>query len=735
MGSGDADVYTPPVTTESYFSSTSCNTTGWKYFCGLHLVFCSGIDELQRIIVGEKDVWTGVITANSRLSLNKPDVFGGTRREGGVVGNVDIEFGGPTQGPNAYLVSKLGAVMPAFRGLFGMVVNKAYLSANNPYIKAWSIQAKRVKTGWHDELASVGTGGDMNPAHIIRECLTNITWGGLGLAAADIDDVSFLAAATTLHAEGFGLSFIWDINKSLDEFIGFVVSHINGVCFFSHVTGLMTLRLIRKEDTSLAPVLDESTVIDMTSFTNTSVSEAVNQVVVKYITRDGRSLAVSVHDIAGINRADGKINSVEIEYPGVATAELAGRIAARELTQYCTPMAAVELVINRKYYDLEIGDYFRFSWEALGIANMVMRVASVEFGPFTDNALHIKAVRDIFSLSQVAFTSTAASLWQNPINPPANSPYQRVEEMTWWQFTRLYGESLLVQADLVDQSTRLICFCVKPSPDAGLFTMITRPAGGASWANKGQAVFAERATLAVSLPSETFSEIAVPSGITVAVGDYGYIDQEIVVVATIGVGTVTIGRGIMDTLPVYHAAGAPVWFTQNSFAVDREDRVVGEGVDVAMLTSTALGQLPIAEAAINPVVCGGRMMRPYPPGKLFINGLVWSQAAIAAGAGLSLVWAGRNRLAQTVYLVTQDADNIIPEPGTTYTLRIYGETDVLLKTVIGIVAPEYTYDTLTEQSDSGFTAPRLNTSLRIELEAVRGTLTSREKWNVTVNRG
>ncbi len=44
----------------------------------------------------------------------------------------------------------------------------------------------------------------MNPAHIIRECLTNSVWG-IGVSESNIDDVSFKKAADTLFDEQMGM--------------------------------------------------------------------------------------------------------------------------------------------------------------------------------------------------------------------------------------------------------------------------------------------------------------------------------------------------------------------------------------------------------------------------------------------------------------------------------------------------------------------------------------------------
>jgi hypothetical protein len=127
------------------------------------------------------------------------------------------------------------------------------------------------------------------------------------------------------------------------------------------------------------------------------------------------------------------------------------------------------------------------------------------------------------------------------------------------------------------------------------------------------------------------------------------------------------------------------------------------------------------------------MMRPYLPGNLRINGNRWP-SSIGAAEELALTWAHRDRTTQTVSLVRQDEGNIGPEAGVTYTLRLYGETGTLLRTVTGITGAGYTYAGKDEEDDSGFVPVRLNTSLRFELEAVRGSLASFQKWNISVVR-
>ena len=82
---------------------------------------------------------------------------------------------------------------------------------------------------------AVGAGPDMNPAHILRECLTNRDWG-LGHSPVEIG-ASFAAAADRFHREGFGLSLIWQQDSSIEEFIAGVLDHVDATLFIDRRTG------------------------------------------------------------------------------------------------------------------------------------------------------------------------------------------------------------------------------------------------------------------------------------------------------------------------------------------------------------------------------------------------------------------------------------------------------------------------------------------------------------------
>lgn len=676
----------------------SCSTVGYRYYAGLHLVFCHALDYLLKIRVGEKEAWSGAASGNTSIGINQPGLFGGEDREGGVVGTVDVCFGGPGQTRNGYLQSRLGAAIPAFRGLFGLVVRKSMLSANNPYIKEWSILGRRSRIGWRDDLADiVAPDGhvDMNPAHIILEALTNTSWGGLGYPLADIDLDSFQTAANLLKAEGFGLSLIWAKNTSIEDFIRIICDHIDAKVFYGHSDGLLRIKLIRNDyNIGALPVLNESNIIDLVDYTGPAATEAVNQVTVNWVDRDNQPQSVTVQDLASLARTNGQINSVTLDFVGIASPVLAAKVAARELQQLCMPIGSCTLVINRTQSDLDSGDCFNFCWGPLGIENMAMRVDTVEIGMHTDSQIRITAVRDVYGLGAISLTSPGASLWTSPINLPAAATKRQITEITWWQFVREYGESAAVLAELDDTSTMVQCYCDRPSPDAINYEMWTRNSGG-EWGYRDTDSFPWVGSLAASVEPEVESTLVMLEGIDinmVRVGTYAALGEELIAITGVDValGTITVDRGVLDTIPVSHAEGTYLWCHDGLFGLDRTERAVGEAVEVRILPSTSKGRLALADAPTNTITTVGRMMRPYPPGDFKIDGFRWPDE-IGESAAVALTWAHRDRLTQTVSFVRQDVGNIGPEIGATYTVRVYNHDDVLVHTEEDITGTSYTF--------------------------------------------
>lgn len=139
-------------------------TVGYWYHptfvLGLHMGPC---DAFLRFRAGDVDAWSGELTASGTISIDAPDLWGGTESEGGIQGDVDVMFGEATQMPSAYYDSVFGADPSAHRGTVRLTFkgNGGYVAgpfgthralgrfgAMNPYPKAVATLTRRVFKGW-----------------------------------------------------------------------------------------------------------------------------------------------------------------------------------------------------------------------------------------------------------------------------------------------------------------------------------------------------------------------------------------------------------------------------------------------------------------------------------------------------------------------------------------------------------------------------------------------------------
>lgn len=128
--------------------SSKKQTVGYKYFFGLHMGIGRGpVDALHEIRVADKQAWYGRVTGNKTIKIDKPDLFGGEEKEGGVKGSLEVMMGEPTQEASTGLKAMLGSLLPGFRGMFTVFYN-GLVSVNNPYPKAWKFRLNRVLKGW-----------------------------------------------------------------------------------------------------------------------------------------------------------------------------------------------------------------------------------------------------------------------------------------------------------------------------------------------------------------------------------------------------------------------------------------------------------------------------------------------------------------------------------------------------------------------------------------------------------
>jgi len=705
-------------------------TVGYWYGLGMHMVLCHGpVDEVQEVQVGERTAWTGNVASNASIAIRRRDLFGGEEREGGVDGTLDVMMGDVSQTPNAYLQSKLGTDIPAFRGVLS-VVWRGLVAAMNPYIKPWRFRVKRIPKAWYAAKAEIS--GDANPAHIVRECLTNAEWG-MGYPSSDIDDTSFTAAADTLYSESFGLSILWSQEQPIEDFVLSILRHIDGVLYVHPRTGLFTLKLARADYTaSSLPVLSPANVLAIEEFSRPSWGEITNQVTLQY--RDGptdKDASITVHDIAAIHLQGGVV-ATTVQYPGISRAELANRVAMRELKQLSSTLAKVTLVANRQASSLDIGSVFKLTWPAYGITEMVMRVARIGYGELTDGRVRIEAVQDIFGLPAAVYTDPPPTGWQDPISLPAPCPAQTLYEVPYWQIVKdVVGEIPSILADIDPTEGAVATLGARPSNDTIDYHAFAWDTAASAWSDRGRGSFAPTALLASDLPQAAANvTVTVSNAIDLAyveAGDFAIVDEEWLLVQAVNVSasTVTLARGVLDTVPVAHTSGARIWFVQPHYI--SPEYVAGETAQLRLAPKTGKGELDVSLAATITRTIDQRFIRPYAPGNVKINGTAYP--AVVAG-DISIAWANRNRVNQTANVILQSDGNITPETGQTTTIRFYDQANTLRRTYAGTTGTSQTW-TLSQIIADGAGA---SGSVRVEIESSRDGYASWQRHSITFDR-
>jgi hypothetical protein len=708
--------------------SSKKQVIGYKYYLGIHMVMCHGpIDKVTQIRCDDKLAWKGTSTGGM-ITVNAPNLFGGEDREGGVSGIVDFQFGGSTQAQDSYLSGLLGSDVPAYRGVASAILKHTYVGMS-PYIKAWAFRGTRIMTGadggaqWYSRKAAIGD--DMNPAHILYECLTSKTWG-MGYEAGDIDEASFIAAADALYTEGLGMSILWDRQKELQDFINVITDHISGALYVSKDTGKFTLKLIREDYTiGDLPVFDESNISSIKDFTRPLVGELINTVTVIFWDSDtGKESSVTVQDIA-LLASQGTSIGTTIQYPGFSNGDNAVYAASRDLQALSTPLFTCTLTLTRAGSELSIGDPFVLSWDDYGIESVVMRVTEMKFGGINNSQIVISAVQDIFSVSDAVMVPPPVTDWISPATEPQAVTEYDYFEAGYWDI--LFFDSKAT-ADAVAYGSGYLGITAKaPSSDSYYATLYVK--GPSGYESKGRLEFAPYTTLAQPMV-ETDTELYFTSlyDYTYAIGKYIRVGDECMVIDTVDTvnSKFTVGRGVLDTLPQRHATSTPVYFPGVESATSNTLYATGSNISAKLCTVTMQGTLDLDDAPVMSQSVFGRAALPYPPARFKINGVFFGTTASAA-AGLTLAWVHRDRTLQISETLYDQLDNSIgPEAGVTYTAQLRTTGGTLISKQTGLTGQSTLFDTAT-------ITPYIGRDIRVQLWSVRSGLDSWQKYDHTVS--
>ena len=521
--------------------------------------------------------------------------------------------------------------------------------------------------------AAFGQGPDMNPAHIIRECLTNADWG-LGHTFADIGP-SFATAADALFAEGFGLSLLWQRESTIEEFIADVLKHIDAYLYVDRRSGRWELRLIRADyDPETLPVFDDTNVVDWGELGRREAADLVNSVTAKFSdARTDQTGSVSVTDTALVQDL-GQVVSATVDYPGIRFESLAVRVAERDLRALSAPILSGEITVSRVRANLDPGDVIVLSNPQRGLNGIVVRIVEIDHGDGRANGLRLKIAEDVFGLGQTALVGGDSGAPSSLILPPKPLTRRWVAEAPYWLLVQELGHA---QADaLLEEDPgvgAIVAAGERPSADA-LSAQVWSDSG-VGYTLEEAVEFVPTALLASDISDDPGERVFTVGGWTglgdVAIGTLAAIGDELVRIDGVSATALTVGRGCLDTVPQAHPAGTPIVCWQQLANASDAGFAAGETVTIKMLPETGFGTLPLAQAPEDAVTLASRAIRPLPPGDLRGNGTsVVNPNALNLGPVL-LTWSHRDRLTQTSSVFdAYDAADIGPEPGVTYVVEI-----------------------------------------------------------------
>ena len=679
--------------TKGMFSSKK-TVTGYRYYMGVQLGICHGPDvQLREVKFGDDVAWSGLSTGGP-IKINKPALFGGdTNGSGGISGTMRFYPGALTQAANEYLVGKVGSdLVSAIRGVSYCVIEGMYIG-NSSSPQATSFVVSRFPKSPDERFSDYEQIGlDANPAFFIYEMITHGLYGAdLGYSSIDLD--SFTSAAKTLFDEGLGISAVIDSSTTAGDVINDVKRVIQGALQTDPATGALKLRLIRNDYIiDELPLLDQSNIKNLSGFTRGSLDTAITEVKLKYTSIDDdftERTVIAQNNALRIHKGDS--DGQVVQMPMISTRDTAAKIVMREMASASVPLATCTAECNRGPALTEVGDVVRLSWPAEGVDNLVMRVTGVDLGAPQDGSVRLTLVQDVFGVFMSIYADGSERTWTKPTFQATDvTRFDIIDAPVILTTNQTVGSVLVVAENpgvALDYQLQVRGGVDSGYVDAGAmpFTPLfsSTKAMGTGWTDANLVLSGPSAELS----SITQAEVRQGLGLMLIVSELG---KEWISYQTTAAGnstTVTLGlvnRGLFNTQPLSHRAGARVWAVSEGFGVTDWQFGRSESVSIRMLPRTQTGVLDVDDAVVHSYSMVGSNVAPWTPGHVRVNGAEGGEISGVA----TVTWRRRDG---SVPAVVFQADDISQGSETTYKIIVRSGTS-MVKTVEGIGSESWTFD-------------------------------------------
>ncbi len=685
-----------------------------EYRLSIHFGISWLLDGIKRILIDDKVAWEGDASEQGAIYINRPDLFGGPKKEGGVGGIAYYLPGGPTQVLPDALARKLdpslsGATCPAFRGVStiwftgssgsngvswgGDMSGGFYWTANSPFIRPVAITGWRAPKGLDPDYAMIGP--DANGVHMIYECLTETDWG-MGAPSWQFDLPVWEAKAVQLFDEEFGLSMMWAEQSRIEDFVTEIIDHIQATLFVNPRTGLLSIELLRDDyEIELLREVNPGNA-NFSNFQRKLWGETANELVGTWTNPENeKEETLSIQDLGNI-AIQGGVVSDNRHYYGIRNAELLQRVLARDIRSASAPLAMLETELDRSFWDTLPGEVLKVTWPEKNLDRLVMRVMRVRYGRKGDPAVKVTLLEDIFSLVKPPALPAPGGGGSGTAEEPSEMAHSQVFTLPLFLASRALGANI---ADLAYPEVAAGVLANQPGNDTfayNLYYEFPMANGDMAWVDGGAKSVIGRATMLTPLYQEAVSPIAgLPSlgtgrnpvvGGLVFIGDGSDAGSEIGLLRAFEDGTWTVDRGVLDTVPRSWPVDTPVWFVNPTSVIADDDdiRAAGETAEYKLLSRTSLGLLPLDDASVVSGTMTARPHLPLRPAKVAINGVGFGDVDATGASELVISWATRNRLFEDGQALRWSDDAVAPEYLQETLISVYRENGDAMFQVRGL---------------------------------------------------
>ncbi len=657
-------------------------TVGYKNYLGIDCVLALGPGvTLSKFWAGTKLVWSGSLTSQGSIYIDQPNLFGGEEERGGLQGTLQFYDGRFDPAQDSYLISKIGPNVPAYNGIARALFKSFYIGTQTTP-EAFSFEIGRITTGLDATYSVMPNGLDVNPMEIAFDAMTQ-KWGRFGNLTSELDTTSFVSAAQTLYNEGLGMSLLVQSAITGKDLLEEVMRVADGLLYQDPATGKIIAKLIREDYVvNDLIVLDESSIKTLKNFQKTTWENTFNQCRVTFKDRNNnydQSVAIQ-QDFANINFQN-RVKSTEFSAPGCTEPNVAGILAARQLSLVSVPLYKCDIVVNRKAQSLRPGSVFVLNWSPFGISNMVMRITKIDFGELDNNQIKISCVQDRFATATPTFADPEGSGW----TPISINPNPVVLYKLFTPPAFLVSEDTNETVSTFDNNGRLYVAAVAPGSSSISYDAVTSSDNFATdpivafedaTYNGGGVLLAPYDISTASLDrhdttgftvgsvsDNTIENLQQHSTLAEARDGSAFLlinDELFVYVGFVDNldGTVTfpdIYRAVLDTAPATHATNDRVWFISGTDGLLPELLPTSTTRYFKLLDNTPNGQLLTTSAPTFSGAPTNRAGLPLPPAYLTLFGSRTPPTQVSATT-CAVAWRNRSR-ADTSVRVYDDTTN------------------------------------------------------------------------------